>query len=284
MISDGPMISKQISSLDVGLRGICCVEINLLGSEKDLHSGIFGGIVVNPANELSRLIASCKNEKNIITIPGFYDDVVVPSSEERSLLNKGAFFEDELKKNALVSNFSGEFGFTNLERIGIRPTMDVNGLWSGYQGHGIKTILPSTASAKISFRLVPNQSASDIFKKFSAYATQQLQQFFKVKITDVLNAEPFLTNTKGIAYKAAQKSIEIAFGSTPIPVRSGGGIPICNTIKNTLGVDVILMGFGSHYDNIHGPNENFDLDSFFRGIQAASYFNTLYFELAKKAP
>ncbi|MFM9910488.1 MAG: dipeptidase, partial [Chitinophagaceae bacterium] len=228
LISDTAMLSMDTPSIDIGVRGLSYIEIEVTGPNRDLHSGVYGGAVANPITMLAKMIASCHDENNHITIPGFYDDVVEATTEERKLMAAAPFNEDVYKKDLGVSSLWGEKGYTTNERTGIRPTIELNGIWGGYTAEGAKTVLPSKAFAKISARLVPNQSAKKITEKLLAYVKSLAPAGITVKATEHHGGEPYMTPIDSTAYKAAAEAIEATFGKKPIPVRGGGSIPICS--------------------------------------------------------
>ncbi|RAJ04307.1 acetylornithine deacetylase/succinyl-diaminopimelate desuccinylase-like protein [Chitinophaga skermanii] len=281
LISDTSMISLETPSIDTGLRGLAYMEVEVTGPNRDLHSGVYGGAVANPATILAKMIASLHDENNHITIPGFYDGVVELSAAEREALNKAPFDVEEYKKDLGVNDVWGEKGYTTIERTGIRPTLEVNGIWGGYTGEGAKTVLPSKAFAKISMRLVPGQdwiNISELFKKhFEAIAPKSVQ----VKVTAHHGGSPYVTPTDSIAFKAASQAIESTFGQAPIPVRGGGSIPIVALFEKTLGLKTVLLGFGLDSDNLHSPNEKYDLANFYKGIETIPYFHKHFAELSK---
>lgn len=272
LVCDTGMISMDIPSITVGLRGLSYMEVEVTGPNKDLHSGLFGGAVANPANVLSKMIASLIDGYGRINIPGFYDDVIMISQEERTEMAKAPFNEVEYKKSIRVDELFGEEGYTTKERTGIRPSLDVNGIWSGYTGEGSKTVLPSRAYAKISMRLVPDQDHAHISKLFEDHFTSIAPPYVKVRVTALHGGQAYVSpiNTKG--YLAASRAIEETFGSKPVPVRSGGSIPIISEFEAILGIKSILMGFGQESDAIHSPNENFPLHNFFKGIETVPLF------------
>jgi len=278
LVSDTSMISLAHPSITVGLRGLSYVEVEVTGPNIDLHSGVYGGAVANPINVLSKMIASLQDENNHITIPGFYDDVVELSIKERTEMSAAPFNLDEYKANLDIEAVHGEATFSTVERTSIRPTLDVNGIWGGYIGEGAKTVLPSKASAKISMRLVPNQSSEKITELFQKHFESIAPKSVKVKVTPHHGGEPVVTPTNSIAYQAASKAIEATFGKTPIPQRGGGSIPIVALFESVLGLKTILMGFGDDSDAIHSPNEKFDLANYYKGIETIPYF---YKEFAK---
>jgi len=281
LISDTSMISLDHPSLETGLRGLSYVEVEVTGPDRDLHSGVYGGAVANPATILAKMIASMHDENNHITIPGFYDDVLELSSKEREMLNKAPYNESEYKIDLKVDELWGEKGYTTLERTGTRPTLEVNGIWGGYIGEGAKTVLPSKASAKISMRLVPNQQSDKITKLFIDHFEKIAPKSVKVKVSPHHGGEPVVTPTDSIAYKAAQKAILESFGKEPIPTRGGGSIPIVALFEKELGIKTVLMGFGLDSDNLHSPNEKFDIANFYKGIETIPLFYKYFTELSK---
>ncbi|WP_152268638.1 dipeptidase [Agriterribacter humi] len=278
LISDTAMISMDTPSIDIGVRGLSYIEVEVTGPNRDLHSGVYGGAVANPITILAKMIASCHDENNHITIPGFYDNVVNATEEERKLMAEAPFNEADYKKDLGVEALWGEKGYTTNERTGIRPTLELNGIWGGYTGEGAKTVLPARAHAKISARLVPNQSSADI--------TDRLLQYFKsiapagvtVKAEEHHGGEPYMTPIDSPAYRAAAKAIETTFGKVPIPVRGGGSIPICSLFEKELGIKIVFMGFGLDSDNLHSPNEKFDIFNFYKGIETIPYFHRYFAE------
>ena len=279
LVSDTTMIATDIPSVTVGLRGLSYMEVELTGPNRDLHSGLFGGAVVNPVNTLCKMIASLTNEKNEITIPGFYDDVLVLSDEERAEGAKEPFNLDAYKRELDVDAVGGEEGYSTLERTGIRPSLDVNGIWGGYTEEGAKTILPSKAHAKISMRLVPHQDSSVIDKLFEKHFMSLAPEGVKVKVKSLHGGQGYVSPTDTAAYMAASKAMEHTFGKKPIPTRSGGSIPIISDFEEVLGIKSILIGFGLESDAIHSPNENYPLENFFKGIETIPYFYKYYSEL-----
>jgi acetylornithine deacetylase/succinyl-diaminopimelate desuccinylase-like protein len=279
LISDSAMISLDTPSLDIGLRGLSYIEVEVTGPNRDLHSGVYGGAVANPITILAKMIASLHDENNHITIPGFYDDVVESSTDERALMAKAPFNEDEYKNDLGIQELWGEKGYSTIERTGIRPTLELNGIWGGYIGEGAKTVLPSKAYAKISARLVPNQKS----EKITAFLINHMQQIAPSTVTVKASlhhgGEPYLTPIDSNAYKAAAKAIEATFNKQPIPVRGGGSIPICSLFEKELGTKVVLMGFGLDSDNLHSPNEKFDLANFYKGIETIPYFHQFFAEM-----
>lgn len=279
LISDTAMISLDHPSIDVGLRGLSYVEVEVTGPNRDLHSGIYGGAVANPATILCYMIASLHDANNRITIPGFYDDVVSLSAAERTELNNAPFDLEFYKRDLGLKDIWGEKGFTTIERIGIRPTLEVNGIWGGYTGEGAKTVLPSKASAKISMRLVPNQQSDKITKIFKEHFELIAPPFVKVKVIAHHGGEPVVIPSNSSAYRAASRAIETVFGRKPIPMRSGGSIPIVALFEKELGIKTVLLGFGLDSDNLHSPNEKFDVANFYKGIETIPYFHKYYAEI-----
>jgi len=281
LVSDTGMIATDIPSITTGLRGLSFMEVEVTGPNKDLHSGLFGGAVANPANVLAKMIASLTDENNRITIPGFYDDVMEVSKEERAEMAKAPFNLDEYKKALDIDEVSGEKGFSTNERTGIRPALDVNGIWGGYTGEGAKTVLPSKAYAKISMRLVPNQDNIKISELFEKHFKAIAPPYVKVNVKSLHGGQGYVSPTDMVAYEAADKAYTETYGQKPVPVRSGGSIPIISTFEEKLGIKSILMGFGLESDAIHSPNENFPLVQFFNGIETITYFYKYYVELMK---
>ena len=281
LISDTSMISLEHPSLETGLRGLSYVEVEVTGPDRDLHSGVYGGAVANPATILAKLIASMHDENNHITIPGFYDDVIELTEKEREMLNRAPYNESDYKFDLKVDDLWGEKGYTAVERTGTRPTLEVNGIWGGYIGEGAKTVLPSKAFAKISMRLVPNQQSDKITRLFKDYFESIAPKSVKVKVTPHHGGEPVVTPTDSIAYKAAQKAILESFGKEPIPTRGGGSIPIVALFEKELGIKTVLMGFGLDSDNLHSPNEKFDIANFYKGIETIPLFHKYFAELSK---
>lgn len=281
LVSDTSMIAQDVPSITAGLRGLAYWEIEVTGPNKDLHSGLFGGAVANPINTLCKMITDVFDENNHITIPGFYDDVLEVSAEERKLMAAAPYSEDEYKKALDVDALWGEKGFTTNERTWIRPTFDVCGIWGGYTGEGSKTVIPSKAYAKISSRLVPNQNNDKISKLVKKYFEEVAPKNVKVKVTEMHGGQAYLCPITLPAYKAAEKAFEKVYGKSPIPVRSGGSIPIIAGFESILGVKSLLMGFGLSSDAIHSPNENYPLYNFYKGIETITNFYLEYAEVMK---
>lgn len=281
LVSDTSMISMEHPSIETGLRGLAYMEVEVVGPNRDLHSGVYGGAVANPITILSKMIASLHDENNHITVQGFYDKVVALTDAERVALNKAPFDLKEYTDELGIEEDWGEKGYTALERTGVRPTLELNGMWGGYIGEGAKTVLPSKANAKISMRLVPNQNSHEIAELFTAHFNKIAPNFVKVTVTEHHGGEPVVTPTDSIAYKAAEKAIATTFGKDPIPTRGGGSIPIIALFEKTLGLKTVLMGFGLDNDNIHSPNEKFDVANYYKGIETIPYFHKYFAELSK---
>lgn len=273
LISDTAMISMENPSIDIGVRGLSYIEVEVTGPNRDLHSGVYGGAVANPITILAKMIASCHDENNHITIPGFYDDVVEATADERTLMAAAPFNEQTYKKDLGVQELWGEAGFSTNERTGIRPTLELNGIWGGYTGEGAKTVLPSKAYAKISARLVPNQSAAKITEKLISYFQSIAPAGVTVKASEHHGGEPYMTPIDSKAYRAAAAAIKETFGKDPVPVRGGGSIPICALFEKELGIKIVFMGFGLDSDNLHSPNEKFNIENYYKGIETIPYFH-----------
>ena len=272
LISDTGIISNTTPSITTGLKGLSYLEVEVTGPNRDLHSGLYGGAVANPINILCEMIASMKDEKNHITIPGFYDKVLELSNEERKKMALAPFSLDEYKKALDLSDIHGEDGYSTMERVGIRPTLDVNGIWGGYIGEGAKTVIPSKAFAKISMRLVPNQSDEEITKLFIEYFKGIAPKSVSVSVNPHHGGEPYIAPTDILAYKAASEAMKETFGKEPVPVRSGGSIPIVALFEKELNVKSILLGFGLDSDAIHSPNEHYGIFNYLKGIETIPYF------------
>lgn len=281
LISDTSMIANDVPSIDTGLRGLSYVEVEVTGPNRDLHSGVYGGAVANPINILAKMIASMHDENNHITIPGFYEKVQELSTAERAELNKAPFDIEEYKKDLEITDVWGEKGYTVLERTGIRPTLDCNGIWGGYTGEGSKTVLPSKAFAKISMRLVPNQTTDEITDLFKKHFESIAPKGIKVEVRPHHGGEPVVTPTDSPAYLAAAKAMETTFGKKPIPTRGGGSIPIVALFESVLGLKSVLMGFGLDSDALHSPNEHYGIVNYYKGIETIPYFFKYFAELKK---
>lgn len=278
LISDTSMISMENPSIESGLRGLAYMEVEVTGPNRDLHSGVYGGGVANPINQLCKMIASLHDDNNHITVPGFYDKVLELKEAERNAINEAPFDLEDYKKELEVEDVWGELGYTTLERTGTRPTLDVNGIWGGYTGEGAKTVLPSKAYAKISMRLVPNQISTEISNLFSNHFKRIAPAGVTVKVTAHHGGEPVVTPTDSPAYQAAAKAIKATFGKEPIPTRGGGSIPIVALFESVLGLKTVLLGFGLDNDNIHSPNEKYDVFNYYKGIETLPYFHKFFAE------
>ena len=276
VISDTSIINNDNPSITVGLRGLSYMEVELTGPNRDLHSGTYGGAVNNPINQLCEMIASLKDKNGIIQIPGFYDKVVNYGEEERDVINKVPFDISEFKSHIDIGDTYGETGFSTVERIGTRPTLDVNGIWGGYTNEGAKTVLPSKAYAKISMRLVSNQSSSEISSLFTKHLNNICPKSCKIKVTEHHGGEPCVVNTDTKGYRSAYKAFQDVWKKNPVPTFDGGSIPIVALFKKELGLDSILMGFGLDEDAIHSPNESYGLFNFYKGIETITCFYQNY--------
>lgn len=282
LISDTAIIANDTPSIDTGLRGLSYLEVEVTGPNRDLHSGVYGGAVGNPINILCKMIASLHDENNHITIPGFYDKVAELNAAEREGINKAPFSLEAYKKDLDIKDVHGEKGYTTIERTGIRPTLDVNGIWGGYTGEGAKTVLPSKAFAKISMRLVPNQVSDEITELFKKHFESIAPASVKVEVRPHHGGEPVVVSTESAAYKAAARAMTETFGKEPVPTRGGGSIPIVALFKSVLGLDSVLFGFGLDSDAIHSPNEHYGLFNYFKGIETIPLFYRYYTENTKK--
>ena len=272
LISDTGMIANDVPSITVGLRGLSYIEVEVTGPKRDLHSGLYGGAVGNPINVLCDMIASLMDDDKKVTIPGFYDGVIEVSAEERAQMAKAPFSEQEYCDELDMKATQGETGYSTLERATIRPTLDVNGIWGGYTGDGAKTVLPSKAYAKISCRLVPGQDPDKITNLLVNHLVNIAPDSVKVKVTPHHGGQPYLTPTDFPGYQAAHKAMETTFDKTPIPIRSGGSIPIVAMFEEELGLKSVLMGFGLDSDAIHSPNEHYGIFNYLKGIQTIPFF------------
>ena len=283
VISDTGIIANNIPSITVGLRGLSYVEVEVTGPNRDLHSGLYGGAVANPINILCEMIAKMKDDKDHIAIPGFYDDVEILSDEDRTEMAKAPFDVEEYKKSIDLSDVHGEEGYSSMERVSIRPTLDVNGIWGGYTGEGAKTVIASKAYAKISMRLVPHQDSATITQLFTDYFNSIAPKSVSVKVTPHHGGTPYVTPTNFIGYQSAKQAMEDSFGKTPVPVRSGGSIPIVALFEEELGLKSVLMGFGLDSDAIHSPNEHYGVFNYFKGIETIPLFYKYFAEYHKHA-
>lgn len=272
LVSDTTMISEKVPSINCGMRGLAYVEVEVTGPNKDLHSGHYGGAVVNPINALCKMIDQLIDERGHITIKGFYEDVVELSAEDRAMLARAPYNEQEYKEFLDIDAVAGEEGYSTMERTGIRPCLDVNGIWGGFIGEGSKTVLPSVAHAKISMRLVPNQDCNKIAKLFEEHFLSIAPAGVRVKVTPHHGGNGFLIPISSPAYKAAAKAMEEVYGIEPVPSRGGGSIPILADMQQILNADPLLMGFGLERDTIHSPNESYLLSQLFRGMESIALF------------
>jgi len=272
LISDTGIISNDTPSITTGLKGLSYLEVEVTGPNRDLHSGLYGGAVANPINILCEMIAKMKDEKNHIIIPDFYENVIELSDTERKEIARAPFSLNKYKDALDLSDVHGESGYTTMERTGIRPTLDVNGIWGGYTGEGAKTVIPSKAYAKISMRLVPNQSDFEITKKFTKYFNSIAPKSVKVEVRPHHGGEPYVSPIDSIAYKAASDAMQTTYGKKPVPVRSGGSIPIVALFEKELGLKSVLLGFGLDSDAIHSPNEHYGIFNYLKGIETISHF------------
>jgi len=281
LISDTSIIANDVPSIETGLRGLTYVEVEVVGANRDLHSGVYGGGVANPINVLCEMIASLKDENGHITIPGFYDKVEDLTAEQRAALNAAPFDLQEYKKDLDIADVAGEKDYTTIERTSVRPTLDVNGIWGGYIGEGAKTVLPSKAHAKISMRLVPNQTDDEICELFTKHFESIAPASVKVKVVPHHGGLPYVTPTDSVEYRAAELAMEESFGKKPIPTRGGGSIPIVALFEQELGCKSILMGFGLDIDALHSPNESYGLFNYYKGIETIPLFFKHYAALKK---
>ncbi len=282
LISDTSVIANDTPSLEVGLRGLSYLEVEVTGPNRDLHSGVYGGGVANPVNVLCEMIASLKDANGRITIPGFYDKVVELSKEERAELAKAPFDLNAYQEELGIADVSGEAGYTTPERTSIRPTVDVNGIWGGYTGEGAKTVLPAKAQAKISMRLVPNQDPDEITQLFKEYFQRIAPKTVKVSVTPHHGGHPVVTPTDSAGFIAASRAFEEAWGKKPIPTRGGGSIPIVALFEKVLGLKTVLMGFGLDSDALHSPNEHYGIFNYLKGIETIGLFYKHFAELSRK--
>ena len=272
LISDTSIISNDTPSITTGLRGMSYMEVEVTGPNRDLHSGVYGGAVANPINVLCDMISQLHDDSGRVNIPGFYEAVEELTVAERDAINDAPFSLEEYKANLDIDDIAGEDSYSTLERVGIRPTLDVNGIWGGYTGEGAKTVLPSKAYAKISMRLVPNQSSKIIDDLFAEHFKSLAPDAVKVNVKAIHGGEPSVTKTDSIAFQAASDAFEEAWGKRPIPTRDGGSIPIVALFKQELKTDVVLLGFGLDEDAIHSPNEHYGLFNYFKGIETIALF------------
>jgi len=272
LVSDTTMISENVPSINCGMRGLTYVEVEVTGPNKDLHSGHYGGAIVNPVNALCKMIDSLIDENGHITVKGFYDDVIELSKEDRALFAKAPFDLEEYKQFLGIEAVAGEKDYSTLERTGIRPCLDVNGIWGGFTGEGAKTVIPSVAHAKISMRLVPNQECKKIAEIFEKHFLKIAPEGVKVKVFQHHGGNGFLIPISSNAYKAASTAISEVYGIVPVPNRGGGSIPILADMQHILNADPLLMGFGLERDTIHSPNESYLLSQFHKGMESIALF------------
>lgn len=278
LVSDTTMIDEKVPSLNVGMRGLAYLEVEVIGPDKDLHSGHYGGAIANPINVLAGMIDKLIDDKGRITVKGFYDKVVELTKEEREMLGKAPFNQKEFMELIGIDAVTGEEGYTTMERTGIRPCLDVNGIWGGYTGEGAKTVLPSSAHAKISMRIVPNQDHIEIAKLFEEHFKSLAPKGVKVKVTSHHGGQGFLCPISSKVYKAASRAVGEVYGIEPVPSRGGGSIPVLADLQQILKANPLLMGFGLERDVIHSPNESYLLSQFFKGIESIALFYKYYTE------
>jgi len=279
LISDTSMIANDTPSITSGLRGLAYLEVEVVGPNRDLHSGVYGGAVDNPVNVLCEMIASMKNERMEITIPGFYDKVKLVNAAERTEMARRPFDEKAYLSALDIASTRGETGYSIIEQTSIRPTLDVNGIWGGYTGAGAKTVLPSKASAKISMRLVPDQDPDEIAELFTKHFVSIAPPTVKVKVTPHHGGQPAVTDINSEGFRAASMAMEATFGKKPIPTREGGSIPIVALFQDVLEAPTVLMGFGLDSDALHSPNENYGVFNFLKGIETIPLFYKYYSEI-----
>ncbi|MBP9987742.1 MAG: dipeptidase [Bacteroidales bacterium] len=272
LVSDTTMLGENVPSINCGMRGLSYLEVVVKGPDKDLHSGHYGGAVANPVNVLCDMISSLIDENGRVTVEGFYDDVVELSEADREMLGRAPFDIDEYKKSIGIPDVKGEAGYTTQERQSIRPCLDVNGIVGGYTGEGAKTIIPSSARAKISMRLVPNQLSSKITELFKKHIMNIAPPYVKVEVFEHHGGDGFLIPISSPAYKAASRAISEVYGIEPVPARGGGSIAILAAMQQILGADPLLMGFGLERDTIHSPNESYLLSQLFKGMESIALF------------
>jgi acetylornithine deacetylase/succinyl-diaminopimelate desuccinylase-like protein len=272
LVSDTSMLSAETPSITTGLRGLAYWQIEVTSASRDLHSGIFGGAVANPIMELTKILAQLTNSDGKITIPNFYDDVEEVSDYERELIAQIPFDEEDYKKKLNIKNVSGEKGYSTIERTGIRPALDVCGIWGGYTDEGTKTVLPSKAYAKLSARLVPHQQYEKIAELVTKHIKQIASENVEVKVDFLHGSQSYVCPIDSPEYRAAEAAYTKVFGIKPLPVRRGGSIGVIPVFEKVLKVKPLLMGFGLESDAIHSPNENFPINLFFKGIRTITEF------------
>lgn len=276
LVSDTTMISEKVPSINCGMRGLAYLEVKVTGPNKDLHSGHYGGAVANPINVLCDMISSLIDKEGRITVPGFYDDVVELSDADRAQLSRAPFDLEEYKEFLDIAEVKGEKGYTTKERTGIRPCLDCCGIWGGYTGEGAKTVLPSEAHAKVSMRLVPDQTSEKITELFKKHILSIAPPYVKVEVTPCEGGDGFLIPITSDAYKAASKAMAEVYGIEPVPSRGGGSIAVLAEVQKILGIDPLLMGFGLERDTIHSPNESYLLRQLFAGMESIALFYRYY--------
>ncbi len=276
LVSDTTMISEKVPSINCGMRGLSYLEVKVTGPNKDLHSGHYGGAVANPITVLCEMIATLHDEDGRVNVPGFYDKVVELSRKDRKMLARAPFDLKEYKEFLDIKDIRGEKGYTTLERTGIRPCLDVCGIWGGYTGEGAKTVLPSEAHAKISMRLVPDQKSGEITKLFAKHFKSIAPKCVKVEVKECEGGDGFLIPISSEAYKAAARAMGEVYGIEPVPSRGGGSIAVLAEVQKILGIDPLLMGFGLERDTIHSPNESYLLKQFFAGMESIALFYRYY--------
>ena len=276
LVSDTTMISEKVPSINCGMRGLSYLEVKVTGPNKDLHSGHYGGAVANPITVLCEMIATLHDEDGRVNVPGFYDKVVELSRKDRKMLARAPFDLKEYKEFLDIKDIRGEKGYTTLERTGIRPCLDVCGIWGGYTGEGAKTVLPSEAHAKISMRLVPDQKSGEITKLFAKHFKSIAPKCVKVEVKECECGDGFLIPISSEAYKAAARAMGEVYGIEPVPSRGGGSIAVLAEVQKILGIDPLLMGFGLERDTIHSPNESYLLKQFFAGMESIALFYKYY--------
>jgi acetylornithine deacetylase/succinyl-diaminopimelate desuccinylase-like protein len=279
LVSDTGIIANDVPSITVGLRGLSYLEVEVTGPNRDLHSGLYGGAVPNPINVLAEMIASLKDEKKRINIPGFYNDVLELTAEERAAMARAPFNLEAYKKSIGLKDVEGEEGYSTMERASIRPTLDVNGIWGGYTGEGAKTVIASKAYAKISMRLVPHQDPDKITELFKNHFESIAPPSVSVEVRPHHGALPAVTPTDSPAYLAAARAMKETFGKEPVPFRGGGSIPIVALFEQILGSKTVLMGFGLDSDAIHSPNEHYGLFNYYKGIETIPLFYKYFAEM-----
>jgi len=270
VVSDGAMAAPETPTITYGLKGLAYVEVTVRGAAMDLHSGAFGGGVPNPINGLAKMIAALHDARGRVTVPGFYDDVLDITDEERDAFRRAPFNEAALKEELGLRALPGEAGYSVLERLWARPTLDCNGIYGGFQGEGAKTVIPSEAAAKISCRLVPNQRPEDVTAKLSRYLQDLAPEGLTVVVKDLHGGEAALTPITSPAVQAAGRALEAVYGKPPVFARTGGTIPVVSSFQKVLGAEVVLVGFGLESDRAHSPNEKFDLVNYYRGIETSA--------------